>query len=130
MAAVLPEDHAHSGHDIQSWLKYAGYGIAAGTFIFGMINGLWKIDARLEHIVVHLEQRDKAHDSLAKAHDSLAQSVKQMAERAVSPDAARDMIKMAVLELVAANPGRLASPYAPMQPKVAKVRTIPIKPAQ
>ena len=122
MAEIFANGNGHGLSDWTSWAKYGGIGAAIAAFIFGMINGLWGIDAKIERIVVHLE-RDKAHDALAA-------TVKKIDERAITPDALDDKIKMAIQDLVLTNPGKLTSPYAPRQPKPIAVRTIPIKPTR
>lgn len=123
MAEIFANGNGHGGSDWASWAKYAGAGVAVSTFIVGVVSGLWGIDAKIERIVVHLEQRDKAQDALAA-------TVKQINEQAIPPGVLEDKIKMAILELVAANPRKLVSPYAPQWPKTKTVRTVPVKPAK
>jgi hypothetical protein len=122
MAEIFSTGNGHGGHDWMGWAKYGGAGVAVATFIVGVVNGLWGIDAKIERIVVHLEQRDKAHDALEAV-------VKKIADRAITPDALDDKIKMAIQDLVLTNPGKLTSPYAPRHPKPTAVRIVPVKPA-
>jgi hypothetical protein len=104
---------SHGVSDWSSWLKYGGIAVAAGGFFVGVMSGLWGIKD---------EMRLQGQSIL-----TLVETVKEIKGNQVTPDALDSKIKMAVLELVAANPGRLSNPYSP---KSVAVRTIPIKPAR
>ena len=112
--AEIVTSGSHGGSDWSSWLKYAGAGLSAGAFFIGVLSSLWGIKGEME-------QQGKMLQTLTTA-------VQKISERAIAPDAVDAKIKMALLELMAANPGKIVSPYSPHQPKPAPVRVVPVKP--
>ena len=105
---------SHGGTDWTSWAKYAGAGLTAGAFFIGVLSSLWGIKDEM------VQQ--------GKMLQTLSTSVQKLNERAMTPDAVDAKIRMAILELVSANPGKVASPFSPPQPKAAAVRATTVQP--